>query len=225
MFNQWKEALGSKDLQVIINSTVGQMILWAVVIGVLIGLAAMSGGKKNRQFQVKTMAYSAMAITIATVLSYVKLLPLPQGGSVTLFSMLFIVLIGYWYGVRQGVLSGIVFGLLQLILQGYAVNPIQIILDYPLAFGLLGLSGLFKNGESGLLKGLLLGAFARFICHFVSGVVFFAAYTPEGFSPVAYSAAYNIAYIGIEVFLTAIVLMIPAMDKAMKTIKKAAISA
>lgn len=224
MFNQWKDALASGELQNVISSTIGQIILWLMALALLATIMIASGSKLTAKVKIKQMVYSAMAITLATVLSFVKLLPLPQGGSVTLFSMLFIVLIGYWYGLKQGLISGLVFGLLQLILQGWVMHPVQLILDYPLAFALLGLGGLFKNSENGLLKGLLLGAFGRFLCHFLSGIVFFSEYAPEGFSPVVYSVGYNISYIGIEVFLTALIILIPVMDKAMKTIKKAAIS-
>ncbi|MBC7959440.1 MAG: energy-coupled thiamine transporter ThiT, partial [Vallitaleaceae bacterium] len=224
MLNEWKDALNSGDLQLVITSTIGQILLWILALVLLLVIAIVSGRKQTTKVKVKQLVYSAIAITIATVFSFVKFITLPQGGSITLFSMLFVVLIGYWYGVKQGLLSGMVFGILQLILQGWVLHPIQLILDYPLAFAMLGLSGLFKNSENGLLKGLILGAFGRFLCHFISGIVFFGSYAIEGFSTAAYSAAYNIAYVGGEVFLTAILIMIPALDQALKTIKKAAIS-
>ena len=85
-----------------------------------------------------------MAIALATVICVaIKLPSLPNGGSVTLFSMLIICLIGYWYGPKVGIIAAITFGILQFIVGPYVVHPLQVILDFPLAFGALGLSAFF----------------------------------------------------------------------------------
>lgn len=77
-----------------------------------------------------------------------------MGGSVTLFSMLFICCIGYWYGLRTGIMTGVAYGLLQLISDPYIISLPQMITDYILAFGALGLSGIFCNKKNGLVKWL-----------------------------------------------------------------------
>lgn len=223
MFKQFQEALASGDLQNVITSTFGQTIIWALAVLLLLAILIFSGQSKSTQVKIKHLTYSAIAIAMATILSYVKIIHLPQAGSVTLFSMLFVVVIGYWFGLKQGLLCGFVYGLLQLALEGWVMHPIQLLLDYPLAFAALGLSGFFSNSENGLVKGLIIGGFGRFLCHFISGIVFFASYAPEGTSPAVYSLTYNISYIGIEIFLTVLVLIIPPFDVAMKAVKRNAL--
>ena len=86
-----------------------------------------------------------------------------MGGSVTLFSMLFICCIGYWYGLRTGLMTGVAYGLLQLISDPYIISLPQMITDYLLAFGALGLSGLFCNKKYGLIKGYIAGVLGRYL--------------------------------------------------------------
>ena len=94
---------------------------------------------------VKRLVFSAMGIALAIVTSYIKVWEMPMGGSVTLLSMLFICLIGYWFGAGYGILAGAAYGILQFIIDPYMVSVLQILFDYPLAFGALGLSGFFHN--------------------------------------------------------------------------------
>ncbi|GKX31316.1 hypothetical protein SH1V18_37960 [Vallitalea longa] len=221
MFQEFQNAISTGELQKIITSTLGQIII--VVVALLLLLLVVSIGSKSKTMKTKELVYSAIAIAIAVVLSQLKIIKLPQGGSITPFSMLFIVLIGYWFGTTQGVICGITYGLLQLIIDPWVVHPAQLLLDYPIAFGALGLSGIFKKSQNGLLKGLFIGTFGRFICHFLTGVIFFTSYA-EGVNmdPVLYSIAYNISYIAVEVFLTVILLFIPTVDSAIKQLKRTA---
>ena len=144
-----------------------------------------------------------------------------MGGSVTLFSMLFIVLIGYWYGISAGMTASIAYGVLQLIVNPYIISLPQMFLDYIFAFGALGLSGIFTNSKNGLVKGYIAGIAGRFFFSFLSGWIFFAVYTPEFFnSAVLYSLAYNAAYIGAEGIITIIVIMLPPVKKAILYVKQ-----
>ncbi|GMQ55619.1 energy-coupled thiamine transporter ThiT [Vallitalea sediminicola] len=223
MFQDFLDAISSGKLQDIVTTTLGQIII--VVVALLLLTIVVSVGSKSKTMKTKELVYSAIAIAIAVVLSQLKILRLPQGGSITPFSMLFIVLIGYWFGTTQGVICGITYGLLQLIINPWVVHPVQLLLDYPIAFGALGLSGLFRKSQNGLIKGLFIGAFGRFICHFLTGVIFFASYAAEvNMDPTLYSMAYNISYIAVEVFLTVILLFLPPVDDAIKQLKKSAIS-
>ena len=104
---------------------------------------------------VKKLVFSAMGIALAMVTSYIKVWEMPMGGSVTLLSMLFISLIGYWFGVRYGILTGAAFGLLQFVIEPYMLSIWQVLLDYPLAFGALGLSGIARNRKYGLQIGYI----------------------------------------------------------------------
>ena len=95
--------------------------------------------------RVKQLTFCALCIALGVVTSYIKFASLPFGGSITLFSMLFVALPGYLYGVRTGVITGVAYGILQFLIEPYVAAPVQILLDYPLAFGALGLSGLFRT--------------------------------------------------------------------------------
>ena len=142
-------------------------------------------------------------VALAYVLNLIKIYHLPQGGSVTLGSMVPILLIAYRYGLKEGVAAGVIFGLVQLALEGYIYHPVQVLLDYPVAFGVLGLAALFKNRPH---VGVFVAMLARFLSHFVSGVVFFGSYAPEGWSPIVYSAFYNGGYILPELVISAILI-------------------
>jgi len=167
----------------------------------------------------KKLVYSALGIALAMVTSYIKLWEMPMGGSVTLLSMLFVCLIGYWFGLKYGLITGIAFGLLQFIIDPYMLSIPQVILDYPLAFGALGLSGLFCNKKFGLQIGYIIGVVGRFVCSTLSGVIFFADYAPEGMNPWVYSIAYQGSYLGAEMVLTLIVISIPPVANALSLVK------
>ena len=166
------------------------------------------------------IAFAAMAMALAVATSMIKVIKLPMGGSVTLFSMLFIVLIGYWYGIKTGLTAAIAYGVLQLLLDPYILNIPQVLLDYILGFGALGLSGVFSKSKHGLVKGYIIGVIGRFICSFLSGWIFFAVYTPEFFnSAVLYSVVYNGSYIGLEAVVTLVVISLPSVNKALAYVK------
>ena len=167
----------------------------------------------------KKLVYSALGIALALVTSYIKLWEMPMGGSVTLLSMLFVCLIGYWFGLKYGLITGIAFGLLQFIIDPYMLSIPQVILDYPFAFGALGLSGLFCNKKFGLQIGYVIGVVGRFVCSTLSGVIFFADYAPEGMNPWVYSIAYQGSYLGAELVLTLIIISIPPVVNALTLVK------
>lgn len=160
-----------------------------------------------------------MGIALAMVTSYIKVWEMPMGGSVTLLSMLFICLIGYWFGPRYGLITGIAYGILQFVVDPYMVSLPQALFDYPLAFGALGLSGFFSNKKYGLQAGYAVGVLGRFVFSTLSGVIFFASYAPEGMNPWAYSSLYQGTYLGAEGIVTLIVLSIPPVSKALASVK------
>lgn len=172
---------------------------------------------------VKILVYCAMCIALATVTSMIKLFSFPTGGSITLCSMLFAMLPGFFFGPVVGIVSGVAYGVLQFIMDPYVLTPVQAILDYVFAFGAFGLSGFFADKKNGLRLGYLAACAGRFFFSFLSGWVFFGEYAWEGWNPAAYSAVYNLIYIGAEAILTLIILSIPAMSKAMQKTKQAAL--
>lgn len=168
---------------------------------------------------VKKLIFSAMAIALAVITSYIKLFEMPMGGSVTLFSMLFICLIGYWFGPTSGIITGVAYGFLQFVLDPYFVTLPQVLVDYPLAFGALGLSGFFTNKKFGLPIGYIVGVFGRYLFAILSGVIFFGAYAPKGWNPFVYSAVYNGGYLAAEAILTLFILSLPPVKRALLHVK------
>ena len=176
--------------------------------------------EKAKPFSVRTLTYCAICVALALALSMIRLFPMPQGGEVTLCSMLFIVLAGYWFGPKAGILAGVSLGLLKFVISPYAVHPAQILLDYPLAFGALGLSGFFRNRKYGLFSGYAAGCLSRFCMSFISGVIFFSSFAVEkGQHPMYYSAAYNLSYILPEMGITLALLAVPQFRRAIERIK------
>ena len=191
-----------------------------VAILLLIGVAIFAGGKqKGRRFTTIQLTFSAIAIALAFVTSNIKLFYMPMGGSVTLLSMMFICLIGYWYGPYAGFTTAIAYGILQMIVDPYILSVPQLLIDYILAFGALGLAGFGHGKKFGFHWGYLLAVFGRFVFAVISGVVFFASYAPETMSPLAYSAAYNAAYLAPEALLTLAIVSIPAVRKALDQVE------
>lgn len=174
----------------------------------------------------KQIVFSAMAIALATVIATVVKLPsLPNGGSVTLFSMLIVCLVGYWYGPATGLIAAFAYGILQFITGTYVVHPAQVLLDYPLAFGALGLSGFFYKKKNGLVIGYIVGVAGRFMMHMISGLIFYTAYvdTLEGnVAAIRASTAYNLSYILPEAILTLVLLALPPVRSAFQSIKRMA---
>ena len=203
----------------------GYVVLAVLLMGLLV-LVGRIGGRmlegsmeKRRSLDTKKMVFSAMAIALATVTSFIKFAQLPFGGSITLFSMFFVAMIGWLYGPKLGLVTGVAYGVLQLITGPYIYAPLQVLLDYPLAFGALGLSGLFWRRKHGLILGYVVGTFGRYVCHVISGYVFFAEYAPEGMNPMAYTLGYNMTYILPEVIATVAILCIPSVMKALGQVK------
>ncbi len=169
-------------------------------------------------FTTKKLAFAAMGIALATVSSFLKLFEMPMGGSVTFFSMLFIVVIGYWFGPKMGIATGVAYGLLQFAIEPYVLTIPQVLLDYPLAYGALGLSGFFSNKKHGLYIGYIVGVLGRYCFSFLSGYIFFAEYTPEGWNPIMYALAYNGSYLGAEAIITIIIISIPSVRKVIGSV-------
>ena len=201
----------------------GYTVFVLLFVALLLAGAAFFNSKKK--ISVKQLVFSSMAVALALVTSMIKLFKLPMGGSVTLLSMLFIVLIGYWYGLGTGLTAAIAYGILQLIIDPYILSFPQMMVDYLLAFGALGLSGLFCNKKNGLVKGYIVGVLGRYFFAFLSGWIFFGMYAPEEFpNAVVYSLAYNGSYIGAEALITLIVISLPPVAKALNAVKKQALS-
>jgi len=164
-------------------------------------------------FPVQALAEAGVMIAFATLLSFVKLWHMPQGGSVTAASMVPIVVVALRWGPEVGLLTAVAHGVVQYIVEPVAVHPVQVFLDFPVAFGMLGLAGFFRGLPA---AGAAVGVTGRLAAHLVSGAVFFGAYAPAGQSPWLYSALYNGPYLVIELAVTAAVIWLLARNRVLQ---------
>lgn len=204
-------------MQAFFDSTAGKVVVIAVIIVLL--LLIMRGGKNEKKTDIRALTVSALMIALATVLGMIKILEMPQGGAVTLFSILPIALCAYLLGTRRGVMAGFCVGLINLILGPYVIHPVQLLMDYPIAFGAVGLAGITRNTKNGLTKGYIIGLVCRYICAVLSGVIFFGEYAPEGFNAWTWSLWYNLTYLAVEGALTIIVINIPPVKNMFLRLK------
>jgi thiamine transporter len=153
----------------------------------------------------RVAAEVGLTLSLAAVLHIFSLWQMPQGGSVSL-AMLPVFVLALLRGTRIGLFTGALYGVLDLMMEPYVFHWAQVVLDYPLAFGLCGLAGLFAGrlrvlvdtGKTpraiwtAIVPGVAIGALARYAAHVLSGVVFFASFARElGQAPLFYSLGYN----------------------------------
>lgn len=204
----------------------GYGILIACMAALLLAACFLSGktqeGKKIK-LGTKQLVFSSMAMALSMVTSMIKLVDMPMGGSVTLFSMFFICLIGYWYGLKGGLMTAVAYGFLQLIVDPYIISIPQMLTDYIFAFGALGLSGIFSKSRHGLLKGYVAGVLGRYFFTFLSGMIFFGSYASSyNMTAPVYSLVYNGSYIGLEALFTLMLAALPPVSRGLDRVRKMA---
>lgn len=202
-----------------VPTTLGNVCL-VILILVLLFLAAGFIKKRSKKLSVQQLAFCAVSIALGTVLSNIKVFSFPTGGSITLLSMLIICLPGYWFGIGAGILTGVAYGVLQMLFDPYILFPAQLVVDYLLAFGALGLSGLFCKQKHGLIPGYVVAVLGRYAFAVLSGWLFFGMYAWEGWNPLPYSLVYNAIYIFAEAGVTLVILLLPPVRKALDMVKK-----
>lgn len=192
-------------------------------------LAILFAGRNSEKKKMGTrqLVFCAMAIALAYVTSYLKLFSLPWGGSVTLCSMLFIVLIGNWYGVQTGIFAGLAYGIMQFLQEPYVLSFFQVCCDYILAFAALGVAGFFAKSSHGLLKGYIAAVIVRGAFHALGGYLYWMDYMPENFPQslkAVYPIVYNYSFLLAEAVITVIIISIPAVVKGLGQVKKSALA-
>lgn len=149
----------------------------------------------------------SMMAALAIILDFVSIKGFwGYGGSVSL-AMVPILLMAYRRGLAVGLMTGFIVGAIQMF-YGYYVHPIQIFLDYTVAYTVVGFAGVFSISVAAsrtkrifaIIAGVFLGSFLRYVVHIISGVVWFGVYAPEGMNVILYSVVYNASYM-IPVFL------------------------
>jgi thiamine transporter len=181
--------------------------------------------KQTRETILAT-ACGGMAIALSTILSMFTIYRMPQGGTITPASMLPIIFCALAFGPAWGIGIGLVHGMLQFIVAPFAAHWASVFLDYPLAFGLLGLAGFFaakkqiRTSERNILMrmgmisiprfiiAIWIGMAGRTVSHLLSGVIFYYSYAEEaGMNPWVYSILYNGTYMLPEAIITTILLL------------------
>ncbi len=171
----------------------------------------------------KTLMLVESALAVALALAVNKIgWEMPYGGSIN-FEMIPILFIGLRWGIGAGILAGTASGLLQLLISAHIYYPVQAIMDYPLAFAVLGLAGVVSHKMSGkyariyATAGVLLGTLARAIMHILSGAIFFAEYAPEGQNVWLYTITYNLTYMLPSILICVVVMaaFLPQINKAL----------
>ena len=195
------------------------LLIWAVVASakrakVQAAAPEVTAGKPSRT---QILVYGALSITLAFVLSYFKLFSLPLGGTITLLSMLPIFAYAAYFGPAYGFTAAFAFSLLQVIQGAYIVHPVQFVLDYFVAFTLLGTASFFPKN---LPLGAAVAGFLRMMASTVSGAVFFQDVGMEyGFAnPWVYSLIYNFLTIGVDTILCVVVAALPPVQRLFKRV-------
>ena len=162
----------------------------------------------------RVLAEIAIFVALATALSFIIVFQLPEGGSITLASMVPIIWLALRRGPKIGLFAGAVYGLVQLVVMPQIYYLPQVLLDYPLAFGCLGLAGFFR--KRWVLAGVVVAITGRFIMHLISGALYFASFAPAGMNPWVYSALYNGSYLLPELGISLFVIFLLQKSKALK---------
>jgi len=211
------------SLQSFFESAVGQIITIVVILALFLIILISGKGKK---FDTRALVTCAVFAALATALGAIKIFSMPQGGSITPLSMVPIVLAGYFFGLRRGIMTGMCVGLLNLIFNPYVIYPAQLLLDYPIAFGALAFGAFFAGkGKYDIIPCYLFGVFCRYICAVLSGIIFFGAYAEPGFNAVTWSLWYNLTYLGVEAAITTAILLVPAVRSTFTRLRLQALSA
>lgn len=176
-----------------------QLYVYTVIlIAAIVLIAVLLGKNKSDVNRTKAISYAAICAALAFALSYIRFIELPQGGSVTLVSLLPIMIYSYKFGIRRGAALGAIYGLLQFIQGPWFYHPVQFLLDYPIAFAAIGLAGLFREVKVLENKkplqfalGAIVAVVIRYLSHVVSGIFVFGSGDPENYSAVAWSFLYN----------------------------------
>ncbi len=153
----------------------------------------------------KVLTECAVAVALAVLCSFIKVWEMPQGGSVSL-TMVPLLFIAFRRGAVAGIVTGAVYGAVSMIFAGIIYHPMSILLDYILAYGVLGVAGFFGKSLKGIVGGTFTGVFLRFISSLVSGAVLFGSYAPEGQNPWIYSLGYQAAYMIPELIISMIIM-------------------
>jgi len=202
-------------------SETAPVTLAVIVLLLAFAFAMFRAGKKVR-WDARSLAYAALCVALSYILSCIRLYRFAFGGSITLLSMLPILMFSLAQGTARGSVIGCAYGLLQLIQDFYFAHPAQLLLDYPVAFAMLGLAGFARHLPKSIQipAAVIFGAFGRYIVHVISGAVFFGSYAAPGQTALAYSLIYNLGYMGPDAALCLVAAITPIARRILKLIPR-----
>ncbi len=213
--------VSEKTTEIVNYIAIGVVGLLAIIVA-----AVCIGNRNAKKFDTKSLAYAAVCLATSFVLSFVKVSPVPNGGSITLASWVPVLIYTYAYGAPKGFLVGIIFGILNFVSGPYILTPFTFILDYILAFAMVGLMGFARKFSHSLLRNVILGTIlavvARFVMHLISGMIYFVEDaiwvdlpTPNAF---LYSLIYQLVYIPGDAIICIAVLAVLAKTGVLQTL-------
>jgi len=167
----------------------------------------------NKEFHLRILTETIVFAALSVVLYNIRIYTLPMGGSLTAGSMVPIFWLSLRRGARTGIEAGVVLGFVVMIIEPFLFHPVQVLLDYLIPFGVLGLAGLFRTRP---LVGVAVGMSGRFISHFLSGIIFAEIYIPAGEHPVIYSVLYNSTYLIPELIISSVIIYLLAKRKLLE---------
>lgn len=197
------------------------MVVYLIIAASILLLGLYLWDLRKIKLNVKRMSIIAMFSAMSFVLYLIQIVRMPQGGGISLFSMLPVILLAIIYDRQTALSAGLIFGLLKLLNGAIIVHPAQFLLDFILSTMVIGLAGMFGTEKK---LNILLGAFAAMMLStfvsVISGVVFFAQYCPEGMNLWWYSITYNYGSQGVEALLTIILMYFLPIDRLKKIANK-----
>ncbi len=192
------------------------MIYVSLIIGIIMFIIYIREIRKTK-FTTRLIFIIGIFTALAYVLNLIKFIRMPQGGSITLFSMLPVMALSLLYGKGVGLTSGILLGFLKMTDGITFIHPIQFLLDYILSNMALGFSGMFgRDNKFKIFFGCIISGFLGVMFSVISGAIFFSEFSPENMNPWIYSFIYNFSSLGVEVILTTIVMMIFPLNRIEK---------
>ena len=208
-----------------LDNKVNQLVLYLSAAALIVAAVAVSFviDRKNRSpFDSRCIAFGGISIALSFALSYIKFWQMPQGGSITLASLLPVMLFAYVYGPKKGLMVGFIYGVMQAVQDAYIIHPAQFLLDYPIAFSMVAFAGVFakikaldKVPQVKFALGAVLAGALRFFAHVLSGVFAFSAYAIDSGATNfwVYSLVYN-SFVFVDIVLVIAVGVILFSSKA-----------
>ena len=161
---------------------------------------------RTTSINTRKLTVISILISLSVILSFTKVIRLPQGGSITLFSTAPILILSILYGSKIGVISGLITGIIHMFFDFIVVHPFQILLDYIFPYMFLGLVSVFLDYNNIKKYKIVFGMILVFILsvgsYSLSGMIFFSEYAPEGMNYILYSIIYNLSSSGLDLLIT-----------------------